>query len=348
MLKLKVGDKIYSAWQNIVVTQSLDRIAGGFAVEGFDIPASLVKVNANDLCTVTIDDIPVIHGFIDKVTRTLDADQSSLTIEGRDKAADLVDCTVAPPYSWKKISLARLVSEIASPYGIPVSDESSMTATFDDVQAIPGESCYDLLERYAGKHSALIVSDARGGVRIINRVVGNADVDLVEGKNILSASGLVDYSNRFHKYIVDGQHKGGGLFDAEKAPHIQSVPAIDSLVRASRELRIIASGQEDDASSTALAKWDAIIRAARSNDLRITVVGWQQKQNGRLWQINERVRVFSETLAIDEANNEFLINEITFKYSHQGTTTELSLLPPDAYTPKPEIKQKDAMGGLFG
>jgi len=53
--------------------------------------------------------------------------------------------------------------------------------------------------------------------------------------------------------------------------------------------------------------------------------------NGELWAPNTIVTVKSPTLYLDDGYN-FLIREVTYDFSASGTTANLSLVPPEAYT----------------
>ena len=70
----------------------------------------------------------------------------------------------------------------------------------------------------------------------------------------------------------------------------------------------------------------------------ITVAGWRTAAGGALWKPNSRVRVQSAPIGM--ADDVLLIAAVTFtKSAFDGTVTELTVSPPEAWA---QLPQKEA------
>lgn len=93
-----------------------------------------------------------------------------------------------------------------------------------------------------------------------------------------------------------------------------------------------AEGNVDADTARRRALWRARRDAAESLSIRIVVQGWRQ-QDGRLWQINERVPVQLPSFGVDE---EMLVATVSHTLSsREGRRTTLTLGLPGAFTPEP-------------
>jgi hypothetical protein len=69
--------------------------------------------------------VPVITGYVDRVIGTLDARQHSVTVTGRSKCQDLVDCSAEwPGGQIVGSSVLEIARKLAEPYGISVECEA--------------------------------------------------------------------------------------------------------------------------------------------------------------------------------------------------------------------------------
>lgn len=63
--------------------------------------------------------------------------------------------------------------------------------------------------------------DGAGGLLITRAGNRRAAVGLVQGENILTASGSIDHSQRFSSYLVKGQASYSAESDGEGEAHIE-------------------------------------------------------------------------------------------------------------------------------
>lgn len=345
-IRLLVAGTEYAGWQSVTVDRSLDAISGAFSLQVSDRWAGQSTpwpIRPGDECTLAVDGDVVITGFVDVINPRFDKASRSLVVQGRDKAADMVDSSATNnPDNWTDYTIGQLAAELAKPFGITVADRSGDNQKFRLAKIQPGETAHEILERYARQRGVLAVSDGVGGINLIKPGTARALVSLEQGKNILAASGVADHSARFSQYLVTGQTFGNDQLFGDAAAQIEG-EARDAEIRAIRKLVIIAANAGIGADLVAAAQWEATVRAARGSKLSVTVQGWRQTIGGPIWNPGELVEVKSDWLQLT-APTDFMINAVRFTKSNEsGTLTELELMRPDAYRPQPVVEESDPL-----
>jgi prophage tail gpP-like protein len=349
-VRLTVDGTEYLGWKNIRIERSIDTISGVFGLEVSDkwsAASASWPIKPGAVCALSIDGEVIITGYVDVVRASFDAKSRSLQISGRDKAADMIDSSALnDPDSWSNITLGKLAAELAAPFGIAVIDDAKDDKLFPLVKIQPGETAFEVLERYARQRGVLTISDGSGRIVLTKPGQRRADVSLVQGQNILRASGTADHSQRFSEYLVTGQTAGTDTVFGSEASEVEG-KARDAEVRGARRLLIVAQNSVDAENMAAMAAWEASVRAARGSPLTVTVQGYHQTPAGRLWQPGEILQTQSPWLQLPQPV-EFMINAVKFlKSDSDGTLTELELLRPDAYKAKPEVPDSNTQFGGY-
>lgn len=320
----------YRGWKTARVTRSLESVCRSFELSVFDRWAEGGKpwpIIEEDECTVLLGDEQVLTGYVDKRNVSIGPESHSLTVSGRDRTGALVDCS-ADGYKLElaNASVLKLAKKLCDPFLVRVRMQEGLAEPSTEVRiAIDvGESAFSALERACRMAALLPVSDGDGGV-VLSRVgSARATDDLVEGENILEASGDYDGSARFASYQVVGQFPGG-----RKAS--SSGTAIDGGVRRQERALVL---RAEAASTTTQAKlraaWEATVRAGRAHSVTVVVQGWTQR-DGALWPLGALVHVKSLGLGLDA---DMVIAGTAFSMDDGGTKTTLSLRRPDAFAPE--------------
>lgn len=334
---LAVNGKLYMGWKTISVKRSIKAIAGGFDLGVMDKWAQEQtpwRIVQGDECELRVGSDTLITGYVDAVAPSFDATQRAISVRGRDKAGDMVDCSAEHrPGVWSNITLGKLANILAKPFGIGVTELVVVPDVFS-WKLQQGESAFESLERAARLRGVLLANDGAGNIVITRAGTARASTELVQGVNILSASADYEYNGRFSKYVVKSQTQSVG--DEETAPEVDfSVKgeATDPEVKRYRPIIIVSEGAASPAVCITRAKWESSVRAGRSSKLQVTVQGWRQA-NGKLWQMNELAMVRSPHLGVAQ---DFLIVGTTISKSDKGTTTLLDLESPLAYVPDPTL-----------
>lgn len=340
-LALKVEGKVYTGWEEVTVQKSIETAAGGFSITVSDREGWPLVPNMP--CVVTLDDETVVTGYIDTVEMEHGAGTHNITVSGRDRAGDLIDCSVV--HNGNEIvgqNLLQIAKTLCAPFGIKVTATSPIGGVFAKFAILPGESVWQSLERLARQRGMLMVSDGLGGIVFMqpNRVSSGAA--LVQGKNIITATATYDAQDRFSVYYVKGQTAGTDDTFGASAAQIEA-KAQDIAVNRYRPLVVLSETNTSGAEAQTRANFEATTRAARSAKFEITVQGWQRDDNGTLWQPNQLVACKIPSLRVD---GDMLISAINYRKSSQsGTTAVLKLARPDAFMVAEVTKKKDKTGG---
>jgi prophage tail gpP-like protein len=342
-LDLIVGGKRYSGWKSIRVTRSIEGLTGSFALDVSDRwgQGDPWPIAEGDACRVEIGGEAVIDGYVDKRTLGASKDQRTLSYSGRDRAADLVDCSVLVPdsstkgnkWTYRNIDIAAFATAIAAPHGIKVSVQSGLTLPKDPLLvAHPGETCFEAINRAAASAGVLVVSDGAGGILITRAGIERA-APLVEGFNILEASADFDATNRFHRYLISSQPPGTDDANGD-ATRVQAEATDTDVARTNRVILIRPEKGYNTAGARKRADWEARIRAAKSAAVTISVLGWRQPNNGPLWPLNMISHVNAPDLI--GVDGDMLISQVEHSIGDGGQITQIKLVRPDAFSPEPQ------------
>ncbi|SNS05491.1 Mu-like prophage tail protein gpP [Humidesulfovibrio mexicanus] len=335
-VRLEVGDMLYGGWASIVIRRGLEQVAGSFELAlterwpGQDIPRPIAP---GARCRVLVDGEPVITGYVDDVMPSYDAKEHGLSVSGRDKTADLVDCS-APSTQWAGRGLLPVAKALCRPFGIEVLAQCDTGKPFSQLKNNEGDSVYETLEAAARVRAVLLVTDGHGRLLITRAGQGARVATVLElGKNVLGCKASFSLRDRFSTYTVKGQSVGldgwGGAAAHSKGS------ANDSRVPRHRPLTIIAEDQVEGAGAGERARWEASVRYGRSRRVTYTVRGWKHA-NG-LWEPGQTVPVRDTWLSIDEP---LLMVGVAYLLDEQGTRCELTLQPVEAFSLLP-VPEKD-------
>ncbi|HEX7821038.1 MAG TPA: hypothetical protein VF463_10515 [Sphingobium sp.] len=331
IVTLSIGGQLYAGWKDVTITRALDTLSGEFSLDLTDRErqgAARLALAAGGAVALKIDGETLITGYIDRVGPGLDPDSHPLSASGRDKSADLIDCAPdARPGSWSNTSIEAIVGELAKPFGIGVTAKASTAPKVRKFAIQQGETVSQSIERLMRMRGLLAVSTRAGDIEIITPANGAPVARLVEGENLLSLSATHDVSDRFSSYIVKGQAAGDDDVNGKAASAIVG-RASDPGVKRHRPLVLIAEEQGDLATLEKRAKWEATTRAARGQEATATVLGWR-RPDGKLWDRDAIVELEAPSLYI---SSRMLIVSVTLQRSGGGSTAELRLMPPEAFT----------------
>ncbi|OWY40074.1 hypothetical protein CEK28_04885 [Xenophilus sp. AP218F] len=328
--ELRVGGKIYGGWTEIEIQRGLEQVSGQFSLQvterwpGQEEPRPIMP---GQLCVLTIDGMPVVTGYVDDCQPGYDATSTWFHVSGRDKTADLVDCSaIHKSGQWKGASLARIAADLLGPFGIAVVVGPRAGAANKPIASFnieEGETVFDCLERAARLHALMMWTDGQGRLVIDLPGVERAKTALAEGENILRADGNFSWRERYSDYIVKGQGRGHGQ-------HAVKGSAKDSTVTRHRPLIVLAEDDAHGPSAGERATWECTVRRGRANRATIRVQSWRQQGDaGPLWAPGQRVTLNSPRLRVSA---EMLIASVTYlKNANDGTVCDLEIADPRAF-----------------
>lgn len=338
---LEVNGLSYSGWESVTVTRSLEAASGAFSLAIYDkwlATGEAWPIFEGDKVRVWIGRDLVLDGYVDSIDLSSDAQSRSLSVSGRDRTCDLIDCSAMNrPGVFKGKKLEAIAALLARPFGVKVICDVNTGPAIKAFALQPGEKVHAAIER-AARAINLMVTATESGELLITRSGSQKATDaIVEGKNFLSGNSKASCADRFSVYVVEGQGSGQG-----KEKHSHRGEYRDPSVGRYRPLIIKAEAKADGTYVKGRAEWEARARAAKGRSAAVTVQGWRQS-SGKLWQINRLVTAQVPSINLD---GEMLISEVTFSVSDQGTVTTLNLIRPDAYLSEESLKAvKDVLKG---
>ncbi|EKI7345483.1 baseplate protein [Salmonella enterica] len=349
-VELKVDGKIFSGWTSVTVNRSIETMAGYFDL-GVNVQTStdLSSLAPGKPFTLSIDGQTVITGYTDGRRRQMGADSMKITIAGRDKTADLIDCAaIYKGGQWKKRTLEQIARDLCQPYGVAVRWEltdAESAAPFSSFTLDHSETVYEALGRAARARGVLITSNAAGDL-VFTRADESHSDRLVLGENLLSVDFDEDYRDRFSEYTVKGHGRSNGkVGDTVDARTIasQKGTATDSAITRYRPMIILADSKIDAQSATARALREQRRRLAKSVTFEAQLDGWT-RSNGQIWMPNILAEIDASKFAIQTGPLLVSIVVLTLD-DREGVKTTLTLAPRDGFLVPVEKDRKGKSSG---
>jgi prophage tail gpP-like protein len=333
-VKLKINDLIYTGWQSVMVVRSIETMAGRFSLNLTDnAPFVVPKSSAVELF---LNDEKIISGYSDSINYEISSNEYSLSIDGRDKTGDLMDCsTLIPSQELINVTLKEIIDSVIEPFGITAIYNQNPADKFKKF-SLQQESAYEAIERATRLRGVLASSNQDGQIIIQEYGAQRANDSIVMGLNVLSASSRFNDINRFSEYLVYGQQSGDDDLSLNEIMRPQGFSK-DFGISRYRPKIVIAEGSINTAMAQKRAEWEAAIRAARAVDIEVTLQGWTQS-SGNLWRENMIVKTILPDHGI---NSDMLIKEISYSLDlNSGEKTRIILVRPDAYKLQPNIENE--------
>lgn len=351
---LRTDGRLFTGWTSVSVTRSIESVAGYFEL-GVNVPpgTDLSGLAPGKKFTLEIEGQIVCTGYIDSRRRQMTADSMKITVAGRDKTADLIDC--AAVYSggqWKNRTLEQIARDLCAPYGVTVrwelSDKES-SAVFPGFTLDHSETVYEALVRASRARGVLMTSNAAGEL-VFSRAASTATDELVLGENLLTLDFEEDFRDRFSEYTVKGYARANGAegddIDAKSIVSRKGT-ATDSDVTRYRPMIIIADSKITAKDAQARALREQRRRLAKSITFEAEIDGWTRK-DGQLWMPNLLVTIDASKYAIK--TTELLVSKVNLILNDQdGLKTRVSLSPREGFLVPVESDRKnksDNNGGI--
>lgn len=338
---LLINDRMYTTWERVSVQRSILQAAGQFTVGYSQGLAAMVPGAAFRL---QLDGHTALTGFIDGVEQNLSKEALSFSAQGRDRTADLVDCSAHNNGKTGDISELRLdefCRYLARPLGIDVQVAKGLNVGAKrNWTQDPGQTAWQLIESACRQRAVLAISDSLGNLLLTQAGETLHPAALVEGQNVLVAHHKRDHSQRYRHYLMLEQTSDSSQYgDAETAvPGEGRAEIFDFAVRQPRTLLSVI---DDDGGDTFIGDriiWEYNVRRGRGDVLTIEVAGFSAA--GVLFEPNQLIACRLPSFAID---GQWLIVSVHSTHDDAGSKTRLELMPPSAFSLLPE-PASDALG----
>lgn len=350
-LTLRLDGYDIEGWTGVQVTRSLDQLADTFDLQLTTELSSRpppVEISEGQACQLLYGEEILLSGYLDTVDLSYNANSTSLSVSGRSKAGDLVDCTALKPGSrtggsWKDTTFLAIANTITGPFGIKVfCDLGDPKEHY--FKLAEAETCFSALDRLGKDYGLRVVSYPDGDIQYTRTGLEVlADVVIQSGRNVLSGGVTQDLSERYSDYLFKGQLKAS---DATSGGNVNTAHLVtDDGVGRYRPLLIETDEQVRNAKGQFTkgknksplqlrAEWERNTRAGKSRQLSYEVcnpddlsLSWEMRP-GVLWAPNIIVTVLDEFLEID---GQYLVTSVSLTRDSSGTKTSLQLTFPEAY-----------------
>lgn len=362
-LTLRINGQAYTDWTSVQIQRSLDSLAHSFdlgistAQTGGQDPAQ--DILEGDICEVIFRGETIISGYVDNADQQYSASSLNITVNGRSRAGDLVDCA-AIHKPWRNTGVLQIAQDLCAPFDIQV--ESTLIEELPKERyfklAASGETVFDALDRLARSHALRVLSYADGSVYFTRTGdLRYPDVLIAPGLNVISGGYTRSMEERFSNYIFRSQLATSAEINGKAAA--RRFELLDDGVDRYRPMVVDLESQGRNSSGQytsekvindleQAALWERNTRAGKARQLRYEVgnpndmAGSWLNSRGEIWEPNTVVSVRDSIFGVE---GEFLITEVTLTRDNRGTRTSLALTHPDAYDiKKPPAKKSKKKG----
>ena len=342
-LIIKIDNEYWDRPSDARIDLSVENIAGVFSLAfpqyvGDAIFKKITKMGST--AQILIGDVPVITGYIESIQVSNQMGNSRVTLSGRDKTGDLVDCSfTATPNEWKKQTVLDIVKNLCAPFGISVvasGNAATAAATvIDTYKAADGVAVFSLISQLCVDNAVMPISIGDGKLTLVR---AEDAVALAEGidnpGNAISAEFNADNMDRFNQYVVHGQ----GIETPEKSLDAFLQPFgsfADSIVTRVRTKSLYPENPTTSDRCLARAKWEAKYRAGMSRQFAYTMGNFVMK-DGKPWKINSLVALNDNNL---KYNGELYCHGVSFQRNGPRDRVVLSLAPKSTFTADGKIEK---------
>ncbi len=335
-----INGQAYGGWQEVRITRGIERLPSDFDLRLTDIYAGdddALQIQAGDACVVKIGKSAVITGYIDISMPGIQPGVHEISVSGRSKCADLVDCSAEwPTGQIAGSSVLEIAKKLAKPYGIEVD------ATADPGKAIPyfslmyGETPYEIIERLCRYSELLAYDDADGNLLLSRASSQRAASGFREGINVIAATATYSMHDRFSEYVCY-QNALNTLQELGQGGFLKSQSSDNEVKRHRRKIMISdGSGLGGKDVAERRAGWEMARRKGRAVAVRLTTDSWRDKA-GALYEPNTQVPLDLPSLKV--TNKIWTISEVSYRKGSQGTLCDLVVMPEDAFQVQPTAFQ---------
>lgn len=345
-LTLVIGTSAWANWASYEVTAQFETPSDGWRVEASSPTAAQVaSLPPGAVVMLLLGQTTVLRGRMDRVElrRTRSAG-TTIALSGRDLAGQLVDCCPPASWSWTNLSLSALANKALQELGIPATVDASAEAStpIKRVKAEPGETYWQVLDRYARQARLMLWMTPAGVLRIgrpnytstpVARLVLGATAGTANFTTVEESVYVNDFTQRFSTVTVLGQCAGtDGLFGTSAA-HLKGQASDADLVAAglARSLLLDVGGLRSSSAAKARAEWEVSSRRYHGLSLEYVVAGHGPSASVP-WQLDTMVDVVDELAGVSDPW--WLSGYRMLRDSQSGSRTALTLRPANSLLPE--------------
>lgn len=341
--KIRIGGKEYEFKTGFSFTRSLSIMNASFELSVIDPDQEIIETfRPGGECSVVINGVVLAKVYLDEIGID-DTNGHVYTYKGRDRAGDLIDCSASfsdGKFERKNITLDAAVKDVLSPFNMPVKVVGDMGPAFKKLSINPGDTVFNFIDQICKYRAVLPLSDGLGGLILTKPGKSKSPgfIKCGEDGNVKSRNGKISHYNRFSTITVKGNADAAELVeaDAETLAGSEGKSKDPDIVRA-RPLILIAEREGYDLDMKERAEWEVRHRRFSGVEMTYTLPGWEAAA-GEFWKINTSVPVRDPKANIAR---DMLIKSVTLSRGPDGTTSQITVAPNEAYDLPPGRQDND-------
>ncbi len=275
----------------------------------------------------------LMSGEFDAISRQESGvDGTIFSATARDDGKELLISSIEiDAWEFKKTSPLEFTAKVAGQHGLKVVDKSGGAASklAELISIDPGEEGFAAIERelrYCGCFCRMVGKTlevyrperAHSGYRIVDEYEGVPSV-------ITGGSAVFNVAEKASRYVVKSNERYGGR------PTLGE--ALDPDVKKKSRVRVMVAEKASTSEEVkARAVWEMTVARGRAFDCSFSVPG-SGPEPGKIWRPGMLLGVKRRRLKID--SDGLLVSSVAITESDAGTSTELGLKFPDAFSPAP-------------
>lgn len=346
-ITLIIGGLRFAGWTDVEISRGLDEFSDAWSLRATTRWAVLeqrqlaIAIDRGDEAELWFGEIEILRGWVEEIDERIKADVWTVTISGRSRAGDLVDCSAIAKGAWLQSSARQIATDLVAPFGLLVR------ATLPELEvpirrfgADADETVADTLRRLGLTLGLRVRSTPRGDVEFCKPASGAvAARSLAWGRNIREIGRRRSDVERFSDYVTRVQVSADD--DLHGAAASIKVSVEDAGMLRHRPMRIHAErgGTADELRRR--AEWERNTRAGRSDTIEVDVYDAERTWLAgptSTWEPGQMVTIYAPPLDLD---GRLLISAVTLGYGSAGWVARLALTHPEAYQPEiPPRKRK--------
>lgn len=359
-LSIEINGLQYIGFTDASISTSMLNVTGEFTLTATSLNKDTYPIKRGDKCRVLLYNEPIITGFVNTITPSVDTKSNTISISGRDKTCDIDDCTLSGGIVLNApISLIDITHKVLNELGITdiqvkCDVDLKPFQAGELVNCEIGDTAFSFLNKYARKRQVLLTTDGSGNilyVRTGTNLSKTMNTVLCKSKqlqfqpNIVTSSASYDDSKRFYKYVIHAQcntSNAGNIDDFGDMPPEQetyiTATAIDDQVRATRVYNFMSDVAYINSSDLQeRVNWQANNRKYDAFKYTASVQGFIAAQDNIIWRPNTLVNVIDDSAGIFDT---LLIASVKFDYSINGSSTTLEMVDASSFSLEPVSPSK--------
>lgn len=350
---LVIAGQPFTGWTGVEIARSLDDLADTWSLQAItrwavtSDPDLAIRIDEGDAVEFKWGKLSLITGYIDEIAEDLAPDSWSVSLAGRSRAGDLVDCSALAKGAWTSRSAVEIAKDLCDPFGITAITTHPELAKPIKRFAVNGdETVAEALRRLAATAGLRIVSTPAGDIDFAAPAAAPvvASQSLRFGRNVRNVRRARNAAERFSDYVLRVQLPCDDERSGAAAVIAASVQ--DAQVGRYRPLRLPPERSAGADELKRRSEWERNTRAGRSDKVEVEVYDGTRTWlagPGLMWAPGQLVPVAVDHLELDA---QLLIESVALGYGAGGYTARLSLVHPEAYQPEVPPKAKKKKGAM--